>query len=229
MSVKPDLFPLLIDHVYIWVSKGAPALEAIREIGLTPKDYINIHEGQGTASEVILFKNAYLEFLWIENEPELDTYLAAGGDAVPVRETWKQTGESPFGVGLHYRTPDTDQLPIDTLHRQAQWMPQDTFIQVIPRNSLYLPSFFILHGSDLAYLDDRSPSGGHDLGVEYLTGVRITATSLEDPDALNPYLAEQNNISIKQGDYPLMELTFDNQRQGKTLDMRPLIPLIIYC
>jgi hypothetical protein len=229
MSVKSDLFPLVIDHAYIWVSKGAPALDELRRIGLIPKNDVNIHEGQGTASEVILFKNMYLELLWIENEPELEAYLAAGGDAIPVRETWKETGESPFGVGLHYRTPDADQLPIETLHHQAQWMPEDTYIQVVPRKSLYLPSFFILHGSKLAYLDDRSPEGGHELGVEHLTGLRITATTLENPDALSPYLAEQYSIIVMQGDYPLMELTFDNQRQGKTLDMRPLLPLIIHC
>jgi hypothetical protein len=101
-------------------------------IGLNPYKNTTIHTGQGTASRIILFKNMYIELVWIENEQELEEYLAAGGEAIPVRETWKQTGISPFGVGLHYRTPDAEHLPIQTLIHQMEWMPEDSYIQAIP-------------------------------------------------------------------------------------------------
>lgn len=229
MSINHDLFPLVVDHVYIWVSKRAPEMQALRDMGLYPKETINVHTGQGSASQVVLFKNMYLELAWIEDESELAAHLAGGGAAAPVRETWKQTGVSPFGVGFHYRTPDAEPLPLGSLiHHAMEWMPEDSSIEGIPQLSRFIPNFFILHGT-LAYWESRMDEEEHPVGIEYLTDLQITVTSLENPDVLTPYLTERHTIRLKHGAYPLMELTFDHHRQGKTFDLRPTLPLIITC
>lgn len=228
MTVIQNIFPLVVDHVYVWVSKAAPEMQILRDIGLQPKEKITVHTGQGSASQVVYFQNMYLELVWIEDEQELAEHLAGGGIAAPVRETWKETGVSPFGIGLHYRTPDSDHLPIETLRHQESWMPDDSYIEAISQRSPYTPLSFILHGS-LAYSESRMGDMRHPLGVEQLTGLQITVTTLENPDSLMSYLSENKDIIIKQGEYPLMELTFDHHAQDKSFDLRPTLPLIINC
>ncbi len=127
------------------------------------------------------------------------------------------------------RTPDADPLPLGTLlHHAMDWMPEDSYIEGIPQPSPFTPSFFILYGS-LAYWESRMGENSHPLGIEHLTDLHITVTSLENPDVLMPYLTTSDRIRLKHGAYPLMELTFDHQRQGKTFDLRPMLPLIITC
>lgn len=231
MSIQEgqEAFPLVVDHTYLWVDKGAPQMKLLENVGLQPYGNIQVHEGQGTASQAVLFKNMYLELAWVENEQELTDFIAGGGVATAPPKNWQETGESPFGVGLHYRTEDTPHLPIKAKNTaSAEWMPEGSSIQEIEQTSPYAPIVFILHGP-LAYWDCPEKETTHDLGAKFLTGVTITVTRLDNLDQLTPQLSEHGVVALKEGDMPLLELTFDDHVQGKTLDFRPAMPLIINC
>lgn len=225
-SANAGKFPLVIDHIYLWVSKGAPGLALLRQLGLEPHQRITVHEGQGSASQSILFKNCYLEFVWIEDRAEFDAFASANPDARSAAD-WQETGVSPFGIGLHYRTPDGPPLPISARIHRAPWMPEDSYIEVLPRTSDYLPLFFILHGS-LAYWDCREGDGEHPLGVKQLTQITITVTALEELDPLSAQLMEHGVVAFKQGETPLMALTFDQHARRAAFDARPAMPLVIH-
>lgn len=220
-------FPLVVDHAYIWVSRGAPELRALQELGLKPHGHVTFHESQGTASQSILFKNMYLELVWVEDAQELADFEATLITPSGPPENWIETGLSPFGIGLHYRTPDTAPLPIETEIIKSPWMPEDSFIQSVPHLSPYGPLLFILHGS-LAYWDVREELATHPLGVQNLTEIGMTLTTLDNLDPLIYQLAEHSVVRLSHGPQPLLELTFDHHGQGKSFDGRPALPLIIH-
>ncbi|HST23622.1 MAG TPA: VOC family protein, partial [Blastocatellia bacterium] len=101
-SSSAKTFPLELDHILIWVTKGAPEIKALEDIGLQAFGETTHHIGQGTASKVFVFENAYLELIWVDDEQAATKNAARTGINMKTRAQWKQTGASPFGIGLHY-------------------------------------------------------------------------------------------------------------------------------
>jgi len=217
---------LEVDHVYVWVSKGGPELAALQELGLKVHERVAVHTGQGTSSQSFLFRTMYLELLWPEDERELAAFIAAmpnAGGPPPLGDT---TGISPFGIGLHYRTPDSPPLPLPLDPYTASWMPEGSLIEVPDHTSPQSPSVFLLHGP-LAYLDVPAHLTDQPLGLERLTGLAVTVPNGAALDPAMEYLVEHGVASLRRGDRPHMELTFDQARQGKTLEIGPSFPLVI--
>lgn len=101
-SSSPKTFPLELDHVFVWVTKRAPEAKALEGVGLMAYGETTHHIGQGTASKVFVFENAYLELIWIEDEQAAIKNAARTGIDMKTRAQWKLSGASPFGIGLHY-------------------------------------------------------------------------------------------------------------------------------
>ncbi len=104
---------LELDHVFIVVPPGgAEAIEALRQSGITVDTEVIRHEGQGTASVSALFENAYIELLWVDSSVAVDSahYL----DIIAFRRAaaWRETGSSPFGIGLHLLSGDASDLRV---------------------------------------------------------------------------------------------------------------------
>lgn len=227
MTIK-EAFPLVVDHVYLWVDNAARPMALLEAAGFQPYGNTQVHQGQGTASQAVLFKNMYLELAWVENEQELTDFIANGGVANIPPKHWEVTGESPFGVGFHYRTEDTPHLPITAKNTaSAAWMPEGSSIQEIEQTSQYAPVVFILHGP-LAYWDCPEQETTHPRGLKFLTELTITVTRLDQLDPLTQQLLEHAVIQFKEGAIPLLELTFDQHESGETIDFRPTMPLVIH-
>jgi len=68
----------------------------------------------------------------------------------------------------------------------------------------------------------------HPNGSQKITEIIITSRNLnlntETIQAVNGI----ENLTVKDGEEHLMELHFDNDIQGKSFDLRPELPLIIY-
>lgn len=80
------------------------------------------------------------------------------------------------------------------------------------------------------YPDDlKTLAESHPLGVRKLTGVKITGIPQSHLSATHSLLSHQAIVTATTGSFPLLELTFDCASQGKILDARPQLPLIIYC
>ena len=64
-----------LDHLFVMTAAGAPEADALAAHGFV-EGAPNRHPGQGTANRRFFFGNAFLEFLWVEDEAE------AQGDVV---------------------------------------------------------------------------------------------------------------------------------------------------
>ena len=155
-----------------------------------------------------------------------------------VRADWRQTGASPFGVGLHRAPGTTAPIPFPVMEYRAEWMEPNTSIlfarAVTNRRE---PMYFVVPESmaipDAAAVEkllqndpDYAKLVKHRLGVSKITKVKI-ATAGKDPSSTGGTLTHGGVARIEGGKAPLMELTFDDGAQKKVVDLRAHLPLVI--
>ena len=68
----------------------------------------------------------------------------------------------------------------------------------------------------------------HPNGAKKITSIIITSTDLNIKTETIKAVNGIENLTVKNGTKHLMELHFDNDIQGKLVDLRPELPLIIY-
>jgi hypothetical protein len=234
-----QVFPLERDHIFIWVSQGAPEAAMLQKLGLHTDGRIHKHVGQGTSSMVFLFENAYLELIWID-EPEVARRKNQEiGTDLMARAAWRQTGTSPFGVGLHHRDAGSSNLPFPTKKYWAEWMKPDTFISIAESSvNLKEPFYFVVpdylavpSAEQLKQLLDSQPeyrkNFTHALGVRRLTGIKIISNQVGKLSETAALLSKNGVVVVKRGKSSHAELSFDGASQGKFLDVRPTLPLIL--
>lgn len=230
----PEEFPLELDHVFVWVTKGAPEARALENAGLQIQDRTNQHTGQGTASRVFIFENLYLELIWIDDEQAAAKNAARTGIDMMARAGWKTTGASPFGVGLHRLPGSGGTIPFPVTHYWAEWMKPDTiieFAQTVTNNSepmYFVVPDYISTGSQAMrdMLKERFKTSSHRLGVTRLSSLRILTTG-KKLTATSELLARSGIMKVERGKAPLVELTFDGGRQNKSVNLRPLLPVVL--
>src|SRR6185295_352774 len=119
---------LELDHIYIVVQPPpSEAAEALRRIGLVVDTAVNRHEGLGTASTAVFFRNAYLELLWVDSATSVDS--AHRGDLAEYRRAanWRDSGASPFGFGLHFLTGTSEDLAFPVRRDPAPHLGPNTY------------------------------------------------------------------------------------------------------
>jgi hypothetical protein len=228
-------FPLALDHIFIWVTKGAPEARALEDIGLQVFGETTHHIGQGTASKAFFFENAYLELIWIDDEQAVTKNAERTGIDMKTRAQWKQTGASPFGVGLHYLPEKTRTAPFPVMPYWAEWMRPNTsieFAQVVTTYSepmyFILPAYLSVSDTVLQQIlqQSRSKAEARKLDVKRITGVRITAVERKLTSTAD-MLSRNGVVGIKGSKTAVMEITFDMGRQGKKFDLQASLPLVI--
>ena len=239
-SRKPmNVFPLERDHIFIWVSPGAPEAAALQKSGLYTDGRIHKHVGQGTSSTVFLFENAYLELIWVD-EPDVarQKSLEMGTDLL-ARVSWRQTGASPFGIGLHHLATGGSDLPFPTRRYRAEWMKADTFISIAESSAnLKEPFYFVVpdylavpSAEQLKKVLDSQPeyrkNFTHELGLRRLTGIMIISNQAGKFSETASMISKNGVVVVKRGKTSYVELTFDGNAQGQALDVRPTLPLLM--
>ena len=234
-SSASKTFPLELDHIFIWVTKGAPEIKALTDIGLQVFGETSHHIGQGTASKTFIFENAYLELIWIDDEQAATKNAARTGVDMKTRAQWKQTAASPFGVGLHYLPGKVGAAPFPVIPYWAEWMKPDTSIEFAQSVTTYKePMFFILPAylsvSDAALQEllrrNRPKVEAQGLDVKRITEVRIT-TAEKKLTSTADILSRNKVVITRGGKVAVMEITFDDGKQGKKFDLRASLPLVI--
>lgn len=229
-------FPLELDHVFIWVSEGAPESSALQGLGLRADPTVHRHAGQGTSSVVFAFQRAYLELIWVD-EPEVAARKGREmGTDLLARADWRRTGASPFGVGLRRRAPGAEP-PIPTRKYWAEWMKPETFI-LVAEDSLDVrePLYFVVPEDIampppaqleewLASKPEMRQSFTHPLGVRALTGARVAVGAGHELSPAASTLARGGVLEIVGGESPYAELIFDDGARGESLDAGPTLPL----
>ena len=65
------------------------------------------------------------------------------------------------------------------------------------------------------------------LGMSKLTRAKLQISSNRPLSTFFLNLIRENILEIKQGEYPLLEMIFDDRQQQKSLDLRPMVPIVL--
>jgi hypothetical protein len=223
---------LELDHIYIVVQPPASrAAEALRKAGLVVDPAINRHEGLGTASMAVFFANAYLELLWVDSATYVDP--AHLGDIADYRRaaTWRDSGASPFGVGLHFLTGAPEDLAFPVRRDPAPHLGPDSYYLLLRQpDEKLVPDVFIVPLSAAVttwlsrYRNRRHDLFAHPLGAERITRVILCGSPANRPRAgvLRP-----RPIAFEPASTQYLVVEFDGGLKGGLLDLRPTLPLIL--
>lgn len=227
---------LALDHVWFATQSGALAERAALErAGFRIAPNINRHDGQGTASITVEFENGYLELIYADDSVGVSENGAVGKQRFIDRANWRNTGEAPFGVQLARTAMTPSSFPFETWRISSEWMGAGEYLEMLtPRGSRALTLSIPPHATDVAANMRAIAAGGDDAakflhpnGARRITGVRIVAPSA---DALPPsadFVNASGAARLEVGHDWLMVLTLDGQRQRRSRDLRPELPLIV--
>lgn len=232
---KPDteIATLQLDHVYIFTEKEAPEAKTLQEAGLKLAGDTARHIGQGTASVFFMFENVYLELAWIDNMDELEQADKQFADKLKSVDN----GASPFGLGLRRCDPSSDSLPFKTRSYFEKWMKPGASIEIAEVTDINEPEIFVVPpymGWDSLTAGARNNQPellaglGHSAGIRRLTGIRVKGPGLPTESKAISVLIEQGIVEFDESEKHVVELTFDEGSQGKTIDARPVLPLLIH-
>jgi hypothetical protein len=217
-----------IDHVFVFVSPGGTAeAEALAEVGFLVDPAVAKHAGVGTASRHVLFENAYLELIWLDEEVP----VAGDNSGFQRAASWRESGASPFGLALR-RVGGEGEYGVPAISYAGEWMEPGSSIEVLKQPSepdafvaFVVPEYMAIPAW-IEEVKQESPEVlAHSSGARRLTGVEIhgpaghralAARSLQIPGLL----------FVEAGE-PLLVLELDGGAQGVTHDLRPTLPLLI--
>ena len=217
-------FILEFDHLVIFTAVDAPEAKTLESIGLQGFGGVTRHGDLGSASTSFFFSNlVYLELLWIHDEEAARrNFEPLTMNAIP-RMHWRESGASPINLMLRRREPGATDPPFPAHQLQ---MPNGAFV-AFNGEALAEPCYGLIP-EEMSFRGFRANIQDlpHPLGVKNLTGVAVTVVGGE----LSPIaqLLSQNGIvSFESGSSPLATLTFDGGAQGKSVEVRPTLPLVL--
>lgn len=214
---------LVLDHVFAFVAEGFPDEPVLEAAGYRVA-FGRDHEGQGTANRLLLFAENYLELIWLARRREAEANLLR----LDRRADWRETGASPFGIGLSgaiaaeheddfvdYRLPA---FPLGRLRVLARTLedPAQPLVFVIERHdgALAAPE---KAGFPRSFLE-------HAAAVRGIARVRVEGHGLGEE--LARYLPESVELGEvgegEQGGEPRMVVELDHP-QAPVVELPPLV------
>lgn len=223
-------FPVELDHVFVWVQPSGPEEQIFAELGLYSSGH-GEHKGQGTASKFILFENAYLELIWISDEGEARENTARTGIEWCDRARWRETGASPFGVGLHRIAPTLEELPLFPVKYSAEWMMPGTYLEFSDNfKQATEPLYFIVPEwvatDNMRLYPEIIKTDIHPWIDKKLTSVKVSLGRFGELSTVASELSCHTAVAVEPDNSSLLELTFDSGSLGKTFDARPTLPIV---
>jgi hypothetical protein len=217
-----------IDHIFVCTVVGAPEASRLIEFGLT-EGQSNTHPGQGTANRRFFFSNAMLELLWVHDQAEAQS---AAAQRTRLFERWRrrEDGACPFGVCFR-PTGSSRSPPFSSWDYAPKYLPPPQTIH-IGNNSEVLDEpmlFFMSVGSrpDMAPEARRQPMG-HRIGFREITRLRWIRP---EPAYVSSELGAALScisFSVAPGRSHALEIGFDHESKGKSLDLAPELPIAFY-
>jgi len=223
-SPEPPTMPLPssgfeLDHFFVAVpdpGSGSGAVEAAGFLISPPHP----HPGQGTASRGILFQNAYIEFIWLTDADE--------AASPPIRQTRLDSridpgsGACPFGIGLRKGGEGEALIPFQTWAYRPPYLPEGAEFRMSASSvELGQPLVFFM-----PWLSGPGrPATEHPNRAEKVTKLEIVLVDEGRESETLTAMAEASVASFHQGPDFFAEVELDGGRAGKSLDLRPEIPL----
>lgn len=238
---------LQLDHFNIWVKNPQKAKKKLVELGFKaiPDSLSMVHKGQGTSGRYFYFLNTYLELIFVHNPKEFDQNNIINKNLDFIERSNFQTNKAlPFSIALKVKDYDVEKIPFEKIKYHQDWMGSDGSIYAAKNSKVNLkePSIFVVYPkiqydvfetlNDLKKIPEEYALWRefykHPNGVEKVSKIVITSKDINLNTKTIIAVNSIENITIQNGDEYLMELYFDNQKQQKTVDLRPELPLIIY-
>lgn len=217
--------PPALDHVFICIDEPRSAERALTDFGLRFARHV-IHEGQGTANACAFFDNAYLELLWRHNDDELQSEVV-DPLALWQRVRWRETGSSPFGIGLR---PGDRGVEIDTWAYRAPYLPPGASIPIVtPRGAYQEPLVFFIPGSQAPATlpEERRPPLEHRGRRRRLMGVTVYGPMASRRSPGLDALCDLGAFALRPAAEHHLELEWDGATCGERQDFRPAVPLVL--
>jgi hypothetical protein len=223
---------LELDHLYIVVQPTASrGTEALRRAGLVVDSRVERHDGQGTASMAAFFDNAYLELLWVDSGAAVDS--AHLSDLADFRRaaSWRDSGASPFGLGLHLLTGSAADLSIPSRREPAPHLgPNAVYLLLRQPEEPQAADMFVMPSSAAVttwidrYRARRADLFAHRLGARQITRVLLHGSPANRPRAMDLNLP---SIGFEPAPTQYVTVEFDRGLQGREWDLRPVLPLVL--
>jgi hypothetical protein len=209
---------LELDHFFMLVGPPAPEADALTALGMiegTPND----HPGQGTSNRRFFFSDTALELVYVRNAREANE---GPGRSLRFPERAGNPGASPFGLVLKADTASADPFP--------GWRYQPEYFE----NG---QSFLVGSNSDLlaeplciCLPPMPPPLSSQPRSVEpydRLSELRIHVP-VSRPSPVLEVVSRLERITLKTGSAHLLEIVFNEGKQARARDFRPLMPLVIF-
>jgi hypothetical protein len=217
-----------LDHVFILTTADAPEAERLIESGLM-EGSPNRHPGQGTANRRFFFDNAFLELLWVTDPAEVRSDLVRR-TGLWERWTRRQADACPFGIALR-STPETEKVaPFSVWEYRPPYLPAPLAIHMAGNSERVTePLLFYMPFARRPDLNDptRQQPREHPAGVRRISRLAVSIAGNAEPSAeLLAAERQCEGLSFLPGDENRMEIGFDGETAGKSVDLRPALPLI---
>ncbi len=205
-----------LDHVFILTrAMGAPEADKLVEFGLV-EGSPNTHPGQGTANRRFFFQNVMLELLWVADAEE-----SQASDLSVIWHRSQQPGASLFGVCLRPVSTPPDDKPFPGWRYYPSYLPEPLYIWV-GQNSEILSEPFMFY-LDFAKFQNMATDHAHSL--QTVSRLSLIGCNASTSEVLTQTIEHTEGIQFLPGDEPLMELGFNGETQGQSMDFRPHLPL----
>ncbi|HXA20124.1 MAG TPA: hypothetical protein VN380_24315 [Thermoanaerobaculia bacterium] len=234
----PVVAPIAFDHVWIVVSPGAPERVMLERAGIHVAPTVSRHDGQGTASVMAEFQNAFLELMWPDETVSIAPGSEKGAEKFRNRMLWRTTGWSPIGLVFHYTGSSPSPVPLPAWKISLPWMaPGSSMEMLTPRDDTSSPSLSIhprplpvppnANEQEIRVRDGNTDALIHPLGLKRVTAVRLIEPAAYKPIDAVTWLHDHQIINVDNGSEWTVELTFDGASRGLMKDFRPDLPLLI--
>jgi hypothetical protein len=245
-QIKNDSLHLQLDHIFVMVKADESVLEKMQQAGLTiAEKWKTPHKGQGTTGHFCFFLNFYVEVLEVTNINEARQNTVAFGHYYEPRRSWKKNGSCPFGFGLKQGLPtlDTLQIPFPTQKYQAAWTGKESLRMATTNTDTKEPIVFVeppsFANQEFEKVEDLDKVARYNveakkyrlnaLNIKKLTSLKLTLPkNTQDLSPTLQQLQKLQNLQIITGKKTLLELFFDEAKQGGMINLSKELNLIIY-
>jgi hypothetical protein len=216
------------DHLFICIDIGADvAVDRLTGWGLL-EGSANTHPGQGTANRRFFFDNAMLELLWVEDE------IAARSPQIERMGLWerwegRKAGACPLGICVR-PTGDPSEVVFPNWAYQPPYLPPGVRIAVGTNSQIVTePLLFQIPFGQRPdrYTGDKIQPLAHPIGTREITRVELVTPHADDRSPALQALLATDLIRLRWGKEYCLELGFDGELRGQSIDFRSDLPLII--
>ena len=172
---------LRLHHIFVCTSPGAPEAEALLDAGLV-EGSPNTHPGQGTANRRFFFESGFLELLWVYDEREAQSALAA---PTKLWDRWVERGKfaNPFGICFSSTQGVNSTLPFASWAYRPPYLSEGRCILFADKLPLSEPEVFVLNWPQ-AQSSPKTEPINHPLGLYEMRSVSVglpEPTSISSP------------------------------------------------